>query len=277
VRPRVRDLSKHRGLLLVSSAVFVICAATVIYLLLENETIVQARNAEEALSSVNSTQQPISFFPHPGEYNTCSTDTGTPQKLGETAAAAPTPTASVPQDAIPKHVTVGQVIQVTVVFGCVFNASAVAKMRDNGEQFKPEIYALDFDVEDIMAGELAGRDFYCVTAATDPVCANGSTTPVQDLKWTWFLRPRSVGQHLVRLDVYQRRIVGRGSYVEVAPRWVKEYLVDVRQPFTDSLAQWATVIAALAALFPAITLVQGVVAWRQQRKANAAGGTTPTA
>jgi hypothetical protein len=259
--------------------VFSISAATVIYLRLENSSIERARNADDVVNSANSTRQPVSFFPYPGEkYNTCNADTGTPQKIGEAATPAPTPTASVPPDAIPKSITVGDVLQVTVVFGCVFNdLSAITKMRDNGVQFKPEISALDFDVDDVMAGELAGRDFYCVTAPTDPVCANGSTTPVQDLKWTWFLRPRSVGRHFVRLDIYQRRIVGPASYVEIAPRWVKEYSVDVRQPFTDSLAQWAAVIAALAALFPVIKFVQEVIAWRQQRKANAAGGPTPTA
>ncbi len=130
-------------------------------------------------------------------------------------------------------------------------------MRDNGVQFKPEISALDFDVAPVMANELGGRNFYCVMFPKDSDCNNGSTTPVQDLKWTWFLRPRSVGRHFVRIDVYQRRIVGR-QYAEIAPRWVREYSIDVRQPFTNEIALWAPLIAAMAAVFPAIKFIQGI-------------------
>jgi hypothetical protein len=180
----------------------------------------------------------------------------------------PSPTASALPDAIPPTITVGDVVQVTIVFGCTFNdPAAVAKMRDTSVQFKPEISALDFDVDAIMASELDGRDFYCVQNPGDSVCGNGSTTPIQDLKWTWFLRPRSAGHHFVRFDIYQRRLVGKGQYVEIAPRWVKEYTVDVRQAFIDRLAPWVPLVTALAALFPVFTFGQSVLEQIRKRLA----------
>lgn len=258
----------HHRWLLVSLVVFALSAGAVIYLSLENSAIQQARSADDLVNRANSSKQPINFLVYPGEKynNTCNADTGVPQKLGAVASPTPAPSSTRPPDAIAKSVTVGDVLQVTVVFACAFNdLSAVAEMRNNGVEFKPEIAALDFDVAPVMADELDGRDFYCVTAPNDSVCANGSTTPVQDLKWTWFLRPRSVGRHFVRIDVYQRRIIRPGQYVEIAPRWVREYSLDVRQPFTNEIAQWAPIVATIAALFPAITFIQGILARNRQR------------
>ncbi|MGA8574175.1 MAG: hypothetical protein WB609_00610 [Candidatus Cybelea sp.] len=256
----------HRRWLIFSLVVFVLSAGTAIYLGLQNSAIKQARSNDDAVNSSNSNKQPVSFLVYPGEwYNTCSANTGAPEKLGA-APPTPAPIETGAPDGIAKSLTVGDVLQVTIGFACAFNdASAVADMRANKVQFKPGISALDFDVAPVMADELDGRNFYCVAAPDDSVCKNGSTTPVQDLKWTWFLRPRSVGRHFVRIDIYQRKIIGPGQYVEIAPRWVREYSIDVRQPFTNEIAQWAPVIATLAALFPAITFIHGLVARSRQR------------
>jgi hypothetical protein len=251
----------RRWWLLISIVVFVVSASLAIYLNLQNRTIRDARNADDLVNVANSTRQPVNFLAYPGEkYQTCNTDTGTPHKIGETPSPTPAPDVTAAPDAIPRSITVGDVLQVTVVFACAFNdISAVAEMRNNGVEFKPAISALDFDLAPVMANELTGRDFFCVTSPADSVCANGSTTPVQDLKWTWFLRPRSVGRHFVRIDVYQRKIVGPGQYIEIAPRWVREYSVDVREPFTGELALWSPVVAAIAALFPIVSFIQKLI------------------
>jgi hypothetical protein len=242
-----------------SLIVFVVSVATAIYVYLQNDAIAHARVADDIVNRANANKQPISFLVYPGEKynNACNAEIGTPQKIGSSATPAPAPTFSPPPEPVSKNVTVGDVLQLTIVFNCAFNdPAAIAEMRSSQVQFKPEIVALDFDVAPILTDELDGRDFYCVAFPNDSVCTNGSTTPVQDLKWSWFLRPKSVGKHFIRVDIDQRKIVGKGQYAEVAPRWVREYTVGVRQPLAGDIGQWAPVVAAIAALIPIVTFVQ---------------------
>lgn len=254
--------------LVISLVAFVLLLAATIYLEIQNRNLTSARSADDSINLAGANTQPISFLPYAGDqYNACSANVGTPQPLSAAAAPVPTPTAS-PSPPVPRTMIVGDVMQVTIIFGCTFNdPSAVAKMRDSSVQFKPEVSALDFDVDAVMADELDGRNFYCVQNPADQVCKNGSTTPIQDLKWTWFLRPRSAGHHLLRFDIYQRKLVGKGQYVEIAPRWVKQYTVDVRQAFVDQLAPWVPFATAIAGLFPVITFLQKAYAGIQARLA----------
>ena len=247
-----KQLKTRHWLLVLALSLFAVSAAATVVVVMENRAIAQARGSDDMWNTENENNQLITFMPFPGEHYVSCTPLTEPYLLnGATAAGSPSPAATpAPKlDPVPPSITLGDVIQVTVVFDCSFantNPATINAMRNTNVQFKPDLEAIDFDIEGIMTDELAGRDFYCVRYPADAVCADGSTTPAADLKWTWFLRPKSVGRHLVRLQVYQRRIVAPGQYAEIAPRWARRYSVDVREPLSAALVPWLPFIAGAA-------------------------------
>ena len=258
---------------IISRRPFAVSAATAVALVFQSKALAQARGNDDKWNTENENNQLITFMPYPGEHYVSCAPTTVPYLLSGTPAASPSPSAtpSAKLDPIPPSITLGDVVQVTVVFDCSFantNTAAMSAMRDNGVQFKPELSAIDFDIEPIMKDELAGRDFYCVRFPSDAICANGSTTPAADLKWTWFLRPKSVGRHLVRLEVYQRRIISPGQYVEIAPRWARRYSVDVREPFSASVVPWLPFIAGIAGFIFSLPWVRQRILQHKENQAN---------
>ena len=267
-------MNRHRLIQTILLTLFAISASAAVLLQIANSTIDRERQADEPINAESSKNQAVSFQAYQGEYSVCHEDVGAPYSISATPAAAPSDATAPP--ALPKSIVIGDVQQLTIVFVCSFNTGSgsidpeISRMRDNQVQFKPVLSAVDFDVDGVLTDELSGRDFYCLASPTDTVCKNNSTTPVPDLKWVWFLRPKSVGRHVVYVEIYERKIVAPNQYAEVEPRRVMRFAGDVRQPFVDSIGQLSPVIAVMSAIVSAAAFLWRWLRTRGQKSPAAA-------
>jgi hypothetical protein len=224
----VRRRSRSKFVLIISATICVVCSAISLGLLLSKRASGTTLRQTAEMQSPAS-QSLIGFEPISGTAGSLP-PCGSPKRFSP----------------IPDTSTAGDVLLVSLVFDC--NSTPDKSYSNDDLELVPALYAPGFDVAPVATTPFVDRDFYCITALDDPLCAGDSVTKPANLAWTWSLRSQSSGHDIIVFVVNAHRIGTPNSEFVGAPRSIYVSSMDVHDPVSSEISDASTLFAAISGL-----------------------------